>query len=104
MNTGNITTIIKGDSITFKISGDLDYSLRASFLKAIDDINDNIKMCNVDLSEANHIDSSGLGMLLILKSHPQFKDNEIKINVTNNKTITEIIFSHNFNQLFHIIS
>lgn len=104
MNSGDIVTLTRDGRITFKISGILDFTLRMAFLSAMEAIDDKTESCNIDLSETISIDSSGLGMLLILKNHPKFKDGGVNIITKNNATITEIILNHNFHTIFKISS
>ena len=57
-----------GQTVTFKIDGRFDFSVHKEFRNAYKDYSDSLNY-KVDLSGTEYLDSSALGMLLLLKKH-----------------------------------
>jgi len=56
-----------GDEVTVSVAGRFDYRIYDSFKASFSNINEESKTVNVDLSETEYMDSSALGMLLMLR-------------------------------------
>lgn len=55
--------------VTITVSGRFDFAQHKQFRDAYRDISPNTRRYVVDLSEATYLDSSALGMLLLLREH-----------------------------------
>jgi anti-anti-sigma factor len=91
---------ISGSTITIAISGRFDFSLHKDFRAALDPIDsNNINNAIVDMRTTEYIDSSALGMLLMLKN--KMGDNKEAVSVVNAKPeVHKILEIANFGQLF----
>lgn len=99
----SIATSLSGDKLTkeINISGDFDFNLRKSFRDAYVEDSDSVKSFCINLKDTNYIDSSALGMLLLLKEHAD--NNSQTIKITNvNAEIRELLDLSNFGQIFDI--
>jgi anti-anti-sigma factor len=91
---------ISGNTITITISGRFDFSLHKDFRTALDPIDsNNINSAIVDMRTTEYIDSSALGMLLMLKN--KMGDNKEAVSIVNAKpAVLKILEIANFGQLF----
>jgi len=88
---GKVTTIV--------INGRFDFSLHGEFRKAYKDRGVNAGQYIVDLKNTDYLDSSALGMLLLLKEHAEGNSSGLKIINVNNE-IREILNIASFDKLF----
>ena len=88
-----------GKSVTLKVSGRFDFSVHNEFRKAYKDIDMQAGEFNVDLSETEYLDSSALGMLLLLKEYAEAGSSRVKIKNANSE-IREILNIASFDKLF----
>lgn len=58
-----------GNELTVSVAGRFDYRIYDSFKASFNEIDENRKTINVDLSATDYIDSSALGMLIMLRGH-----------------------------------
>ena len=58
-----------GEEATVSVEGRFDYRVYDSFKSTYSSLPENSKQINVDLSGTDYIDSSALGMLLMLREH-----------------------------------
>ena len=100
MTNCKFTVDVKENNLTISIVGDLNFTCRDAFMEIIETQHENYDNCILDLSGVTILDSSGLGMLLILQGHPNFKDKNISITTKDNETITQIFMNHHFHQVF----
>jgi len=98
----SVTSSISGNKLTINISGRFDFSVHKDFRAAIDSIADNnINSTTVDMRTTEYIDSSALGMLLMLKS--KMGDSKEAISIINsNPDVKKIFEIANFAQLFDL--
>lgn len=96
-----VTANMSGDSITIKISGRFDFSSHQEFRKIYEAATSEIKNYTVDMSEATYLDSSALGMLLLMRDHAGGDASNIEI-VKCNADVKKILTISNFGQLFKI--
>lgn len=86
-------------SVILKIVGRFDFSVHNEFRKAYKDLNIKQGIYRVELSETEYLDSSALGMLLLLKEHAEAEASKVVIaNVSDD--IREILQIASFNKLF----
>tara|TARA_R110001592_G_scaffold38315_2_gene126471 strand:- start:12909 stop:13226 length:318 start_codon:yes stop_codon:yes gene_type:complete len=88
-------------TLMMKLSGRLDFASHTSFSEAYQsEPVESVEQYTLDMSELTYLDSSALGMLLLLKDHG-LKAATISI-VNCSSDVYKIFEIANFNQLFNI--
>jgi anti-anti-sigma factor len=90
-----------GKELTIKVDGRFDFSAHQEFRGAYEAISSNVTHYIVDLGNTSYLDSSALGMLLLLRDHVGGDNARIKI-VKCNDYVRKIFAISNFEQLFII--
>lgn len=85
-----------GKTVTFKIDGRFDFSLHKAFREAYKDQPSNIEY-RVNLSGTEYLDSSALGMLLLLKKHAE--NGKVVIEKPNSE-VERVLTIANFDKVF----
>lgn len=81
------------------VSGRFDFSIHQQFRDATNMTHQSIKTIEVDLSQTDYLDSSALGMLLVLRD--KVGDNKNAITIKNAKPdVRKILEIANFDKLF----
>ena len=96
-----VTATTTGNSITIKISGRFDFSSHQEFRQIYENVPADVAKYSVDMSEATYLDSSALGMLLLMRDHAGGDSAQIEI-VKCNDDVKKILTISNFGQLFSI--
>lgn len=97
----SITASVSDDKkmVTIKVNGRFDFSLHNEFRKSYKDISVSSGQFVIDLKGTDYLDSSALGMLLLLKEHAESCSSKVKIiNISND--IREILNIASFDKLF----
>ena len=68
-----------GQGLTIAVSGRFDFSAHKDFRRSYEDCEKDLKQFTVDLKEATYLDSSALGMLLLLRL--------MRLNMQNQKVL-----------------
>ena len=100
----SITSILSTEEnmLTIGIKGRFDFASHQLFSQAYEDKGDNIAHYRLDMRDVTYLDSSALGMLLLLKDYCR---NNAKISIVNCSDEVKKIFEiANFQQLFEIKS
>ncbi len=85
-----------GRDATIKIAGRFDFSQHNDFRTAFEKAPGDVKSFTVDLSGTDYMDSSALGMLLVLRDRV-----EDKVKIVNARpTVKKILEIANFDKLF----
>lgn len=87
--------------VTIAIDGRFDFSLHKAFRDAYRDIPSGSKQFRVDLSRTSYLDSSALGMLLLLREHAGGDSARIRI-VGCGEDVLRVLRIANFHRLFAI--
>lgn len=87
--------------LTIKVDGRFDFSAHQEFRDAYESISGDVNIYIVDLGNTSYLDSSALGMLLLLRDHAGGDDANVKI-VKCNEDVKKILTISNFEQLFII--
>jgi anti-anti-sigma factor len=87
--------------LTIKVDGRFDFSAHQEFRTAYESEVSTIDTYTVDLSATSYLDSSALGMLLLLRDHAGGDASNVKI-VKCNDDVKKILTISNFEQLFTI--
>ena len=88
--------------VQINVKGRFDYRLSQQFRQAYSQIPDNDGITfNVDLSNASYIDSSALGMMLLLREYAKCRGGSVVIQSPADQ-VDKILKVANFEQLFII--
>lgn len=92
-------TKIESGVLYIKISGRFDFSLHKEFRDASNQFTADVKKIEVDLSMTNYLDSSALGMLLILRDKVAGNKDAVVIKGATTE-VKKILQIANFDKLF----
>lgn len=90
-----------GQELRITIKGRFDFSTHQEFRRSYETLKARPSRYLVDLAEANYLDSSALGMLLLLRDHASNDHAQVEI-VNCNADVKKILIISNFEQLFNI--
>jgi anti-anti-sigma factor len=98
-----ITTAFAGDGreLVIAVDGRFDFSVHQEFRRAYEEVEPEPERYIVDMQGATYLDSSALGMLLLLRDHAGGDGAEVAI-VNSNDEVRKILTVSNFDQLFTI--
>lgn len=97
-----ISTHVSNSTLTISISGRFDFSAHKEFRESIGlALNNDVKSVNVDMRNTEYLDSSALGMLLMLKDKVG-KDKEAISLINAKPGVKTILEIANFGQLFKL--
>lgn len=97
----SVSATTNGNAITIKVSGRFDFSSHQEFRQIYESVTPDVTEYTVDMSEATYLDSSALGMLLLMRDHAGGDNANIQI-VNCNEDVKKILTISNFGQLFKI--
>ncbi|MED5465273.1 MAG: STAS domain-containing protein [Myxococcota bacterium] len=90
-----------GATLTIRISGRFDFSSHQDFRKAYESVAEPGGGYVIDMSEAEYLDSSALGMLLLMREHAG--GDQAQITISNCRPqIKNILKVANFAKLFKV--
>jgi anti-anti-sigma factor len=95
------TTSTDGRGLIISIQGRFDFSAHQEFRESYEKRTDEPDEYCVDMKQTTYLDSSALGMLLLLRDHAGGDNAQIKI-VNCNADVKKILTISNFEQLFAI--
>ena len=100
MNT-NIT--VHGSTATMQMNGRFDFNAHRDFKEAYMSLmqNHTVSVIDINLAEVDYMDSSALGMLLMLRDRAQAVNKNVTLSKPS-KTVTQILDIANFSKLFTI--
>ena len=87
--------------LTIKIQGRFDFSAHQDFRNAYENVSTKPNDFIIDMKETTYLDSSALGMLLLLRDYAGGDSASIKISNCNDD-VKKILTISNFEQLFSI--
>jgi anti-anti-sigma factor len=88
-----------GQKLTISIKGRFDFAKHQEFREAYE--SRDLESVVVDLKEATYLDSSALGMLLLLRDHAGGDNSDIRV-VNSSTDVRKILAISNFDKLFDI--
>lgn len=94
-------TDANGSSLTIKVDGRFDFSSHQEFRQAYESASSSVANYTIDMSDASYLDSSALGMLLLLRDYAGGDNANISITGCN-ADVKKILTISNFGQLFEI--
>ena len=89
------------NTVTIKILGNFDFSLHSEFRNSYRNQTGAGMTYSVDLSEAEYMDSSALGMLMLLKEHAEATGGKVVL-VKPSEKIQRLLTTVKFEKLFDI--
>lgn len=95
------TSSADGNALTINIEGRFDFSSHQQFRRAYEGADNKPENYVIDMKETSYLDSSALGMLLLLRDYAGGDDSKISI-VNANDDVKKILSISNFGQLFTI--
>ena len=90
-----------GSKLTIAIKGRFDFGSHQAFREAYERFYKVPETYIVDLKDATYMDSSALGMLLLLRDHAGGDDAEVRVT-NSNSDVRKILAISNFDKLFDI--
>lgn len=90
-----------GQELTILIQGRFDFGAHQDFRNAYERVSTTPKSYVVDLKGTTYLDSSALGMLLLLRDHAGGDSAQIRL-LNCNPDVRKILAISNFEQLFQI--
>lgn len=90
-----------GQTLTIRVQGRFDFSTHQAFRDAYEHSDPSVQAYVIDLSETTYLDSSALGMLLLLRDHAGGDNARVAIENCNGD-VRRILSISNFEQLFSI--
>ncbi|NIB43204.1 STAS domain-containing protein [Pseudomaricurvus alkylphenolicus] len=90
-----------GKELVISIQGRFDFSAHQDFRNSYETLDSQPTRYKVDMNETTYLDSSALGMLLLLRDHAGGNSAEIEI-VNCSPDVKKILTISNFEQLFTI--
>lgn len=90
-----------GQELTILIQGRFDFGAHQEFRNAYERVNSTPQRYVVDLKDTTYLDSSALGMLLLLRDHAGGDSAQIRL-LNCNPDVRKILAISNFEQLFKI--
>ena len=91
-----------GQELTITIKGRFDFSTHQDFRGAYEPKEKQASRYKVDLKDTHYLDSSALGMLLLLRDHAGGERADIQL-VNCNNDVNKILDISNFSKLFNIV-
>jgi anti-anti-sigma factor len=93
---------VDGNELTINIEGRFDFSSHQEFRRSYEGLSDTPSSYKVDMNTASYLDSSALGMLLLLRDYAG--GDQADISIANcNDDVKKILSISNFEQLFKIM-
>ena len=89
-----------GKKLTISIKGRFDFACHQTFRHAYEETK-RLTPVIVDLKETTYLDSSALGMLLLLRDHLGGEESEVKL-INSSADVRKILGISNFDKLFDI--
>ncbi|PHQ16468.1 STAS domain-containing protein [Marinobacter profundi] len=90
-----------GRTLTIRVDGRFDFSTHQAFRDAYEQGGDSVNLYVVDMTDTTYLDSSALGMLLLLRDYAGGDAARIRIENCNSD-VRRILAISNFEQLFAI--
>ncbi len=90
-----------GNKVTIAVTGKFDFQLYDEFRASYADTAGNGTAFVIDLSDTDYLDSSALGMLLLLREHAGGESSDIEITQASPE-VRKILDVANFGKLFKL--
>jgi anti-anti-sigma factor len=97
----SVNSTSNGNELVINIEGRFDFSAHQEFRDAYEKAETNINSYVINMAKALYLDSSALGMLLLLRDHAGGDSANVQITKCN-QDVKKILMISNFEQLFKI--
>lgn len=98
----SVTSTVNGNVVNIHIAGRFDFSSHKDFREAYRNTPAGSKNeYNINMSETEYVDSSALGMLLLLREHAGSDQSNVAIQGCR-QDVRDILLVSNFDKLFKI--
>ncbi len=99
----SVVTEVSADQkkLTIAVKGRFDFGRHQEFRESYERLPHKPESIVVDLKEATYLDSSALGMLLLLRDHAGGDNSDIRV-VNSSSDVKKILAISNFDKLFDI--
>ncbi|MGF6554998.1 anti-anti-sigma factor [Pseudomonas sp. S30_BP2TU TE3576] len=88
-----------GRKLTISVKGRFDFAKHQEFRQSYED--KKLSAVVVDLKDATYLDSSALGMLLLLRDHAGGDESDVRV-INSSTDVRKILAISNFDKLFDI--
>lgn len=95
------TSAESGKQLKIEINGRFDFAAHQQFRDAYEKVFPKPETYVIDLAKTNYLDSSALGMLLLLRDHAGGEASSVKV-VNSSADVRKILAISNFDKLFEI--
>ncbi|MCR4542467.1 STAS domain-containing protein [Pseudomonas sp. 18.1.10] len=92
---------LDGKKLTIAIKGRFDFGSHQTFRESYERFYKVPELYVVDLKDTTYMDSSALGMLLLLRDHAGGDNSDVQV-VNSNSDVRKILAISNFDKLFDI--
>ena len=89
-------------TLSISVTGRFDFGVHQDFRRATDEAGSDINSIVVDMSEVDYLDSSALGMLLVLRDKVGEKQSAVQIKGAKPE-VKKILEIANFDKLFTLV-
>lgn len=96
-----VASDITGDELTIRIKGRFDFSSHQEFRDSYEKAANSVEQYVIDMQDTTYLDSSALGMLLLLRDRAGGDNARIRIENCR-PDVRKILTISNFEQLFRI--
>ncbi|WP_277761191.1 STAS domain-containing protein [Pseudomonas sp. A34-9] len=90
-----------GKKLKISVKGRFDFGKHQEFRNSYERVEPEPNSYELDLKDTTYLDSSALGMLLLLRDHAGGDDSDIRV-VNPNSDVRKILAISNFDKLFDI--
>ncbi|VVN29755.1 STAS-domain containing protein [Pseudomonas fluorescens] len=91
----------EGKKLTISIKGRFDFAKHQEFRECYEHLKPKPESFEVNLKDATYLDSSALGMLLLLRDHAGGENADIRLTHAN-ADVRKILAISNFEQIFDV--
>lgn len=100
----SINAVVSGNTATINMSGRFDFNVQREFKDSYDPVLNNaaVSVIEVNLAKVDYLDSSALGMLLMLRERAAASEKSLKI-CKPSVSVAQILEIANFSKLFTIV-
>ena len=97
----SISTAENDGTLTIRVDGRFDFSIHQDFRAAYENAGEAVSGYEIDMRTTSYLDSSALGMLLLLRDYAGGDNSNVSI-VNTSPDVKKILTISNFEQLFSV--
>ncbi|MEG1040345.1 MAG: STAS domain-containing protein [Pseudomonas sp.] len=96
-----VESISQEGKLTIRVKGRFDFGKHQEFRSAYEQVKTPLDLVIVDLKDTSYLDSSALGMLLMLRDYAGGDDSYVQV-INTSSDVRKILAISNFGKLFDI--